>query len=103
MQTAYGLAAAHAQGLIHRDIKPANILLERGTDRVKLTDFGLARAADDVQLTQTGCRRRHAALHGPRAGPRRAARPSRRPVQPRQRALRHVHGQACPSTAARPT
>src|SRR5262249_7135083 len=41
-------------GLIHRDIKPANVLLERGTNRVKLTDFGLARAADDVRLTGTG-------------------------------------------------
>jgi eukaryotic-like serine/threonine-protein kinase len=54
MQTAYGLSAAHAGGLIHRDIKPANILLERGTDHVKLTDFGLARAAEDIKLTQTG-------------------------------------------------
>jgi hypothetical protein len=54
MQTAYGLAAAHARGLIHRDIKPANLLLERGTENVKLTDFGLARAAEDVKLTQTG-------------------------------------------------
>jgi serine/threonine protein kinase/Tol biopolymer transport system component len=53
-QAAAGLAAAHTQGLIHRDIKPANILLESGTDRVKLTDFGLARAAEDVKLTQTG-------------------------------------------------
>ena len=54
MQTAAGLAAAHAQGLIHRDIKPANILLENGVERVKLTDFGLARAAADASLTQTG-------------------------------------------------
>ena len=36
-------------------------------------------------------RRRHAAVHGPRAGPRRAGRPPRRPVQPGQRPLRHVH------------
>jgi serine/threonine protein kinase len=54
MQTAGGLAAAHAQGLIHRDIKPANILLENGVERVKITDFGLARAVDDASLTQSG-------------------------------------------------
>lgn len=54
MQTATGLAAAHALGLVHRDIKPANLLLERGVERVKITDFGLARAVDDVHLTQSG-------------------------------------------------
>ena len=51
LQVAQGLAAAHAQGLIHRDIKPANILLETEVDRVKITDFGLARAIDDIQMT----------------------------------------------------
>lgn len=54
MQASHGLAAAHAEGLIHRDIKPGNILLEASQDRVKLTDFGLARAAEDVKLTRTG-------------------------------------------------
>src|SRR5262249_12127637 len=54
MQAACGLAAAHAQGLVHRDVKPGNILLANGVQRVKLTDFGLARAVDDASLTQSG-------------------------------------------------
>ncbi len=53
LQTAKGLAAAHAQGLIHRDIKPSNILLENGVQRVKITDFGLALVASDAERTES--------------------------------------------------
>jgi serine/threonine protein kinase len=53
-QIAEGLAAAHATGLIHRDIKPSNVLIGGPDDRVKITDFGLARAADDASLTRSG-------------------------------------------------
>lgn len=54
MQTASGLAAAHSHGLIHRDIKPSNILVESTIERSLITDFGLARAADDASLTNSG-------------------------------------------------
>jgi len=54
-QIAEGLAAAHSMNLIHRDIKPGNILIEAGPQqRVKITDFGMARAADDATATQSG-------------------------------------------------
>ncbi|MFO0840791.1 MAG: serine/threonine-protein kinase [Gemmataceae bacterium] len=54
-QIAEGLAAIHELGLVHRDIKPANVFLEGESSRVKILDFGLARAVGgDVQLTRDG-------------------------------------------------
>ena len=52
-QTANALQAAHAAGLVHRDIKPGNLRITPD-GRVKITDFGIARIADQVPLTATG-------------------------------------------------
>lgn len=48
------LRAAHARGVLHRDIKPANVLVESGTGRVVLTDFGIAQVTGSTTITETG-------------------------------------------------
>ncbi|SOE11738.1 Serine/threonine protein kinase [Streptomyces sp. 2323.1] len=48
------LRAAHTRGVLHRDLKPANVLMEPGTGRVVLTDFGVAQVSGVTTLTDTG-------------------------------------------------
>jgi len=53
-QIALALSAAHECGLVHRDIKPANVLLDKGIERVRVADFGLARVSCDASYTRSG-------------------------------------------------
>lgn len=53
-ESAWALAYAHARGVIHRDIKAANVMIERGSGRAVVTDFGIARDGNAASLTKAG-------------------------------------------------
>ena len=80
-QAARALQAAHERGLVHRDVKPGNILV-RDDGQVKITDFGIAKAADAAPVTRTGMVMGTAHYIAPGAGERRT-RPGRRATSTR--------------------
>jgi serine/threonine protein kinase len=51
-EVSWALAYAHARGVVHRDVKPENIMIERGSGRAIVTDFGIARVEFGPTLTQ---------------------------------------------------
>jgi eukaryotic-like serine/threonine-protein kinase len=53
-EVSWALAYAHARGVIHRDVKPENIMIERGSNRALVTDFGIARTAQAASITVDG-------------------------------------------------
>lgn len=53
-EVAWALAYAHARGVVHRDVKPENIMIERGSNRALVTDFGIARVERASNLTSEG-------------------------------------------------
>ena len=76
IQACAGLDYAHKRGIIHRDVKPGNLMIDGGPAGggamvVKLTDFGIARAAEQTRITQVGSVVGTAAYLAPGAGPRR--------------------------------
>ena len=96
------LRFAHRNGIVHRDIKPHNVIVD-GDGRVKVMDFGIARAGAASQMTEAGSIIGTAQYLSPEQARGRAGRPDLRPLLDRDRPLRAAHRERCRSPARRPS
>ena len=92
-QVCQALDAAHSVGVIHRDLKPQNIMQD-GSGRILVMDFGLARTLEGDGMTQTGAHRRHHGVHVAGAGSGQGSRSTFRHFRSRSDLVRNADGQS---------
>jgi len=91
-QVGEGLRVATAAGIVHRDLKPQNLFLARGPRPTwKILDFGISKLVDQTRHAHRRRHRRDAAIHGARAGSRRASRSRGGPLRARRRGVSRPH------------
>ena len=100
-QACRGLDYAHRKGVVHRDVKPGNLLRTSDGGQVKLADFGIAKAAEQSDITKIGSVLGTAAYLSPEQARGEPAGPQLRPLRARRRRLPAARRAACPTRRRR--